>query len=120
MDKRQHYRVPFTGKAKVSTETRSVEVTISNMSLGGLLLHAKKRFDLGKELTVKISGTHRGKSFREIVLGKIVVTHLSPDGNAYGLQFLDYIDQEQQPSLYSWVSSRQKKAISSFLREPLP
>lgn len=117
MDKRQHLRVPFHGKAKVSTEARSVEVTISNMSLGGLLLHTKKRFDLGKEVTVHISGTHRGKSFREKVFGRIVVTHRSPDGNAYGLQFSSYLDRQQQPALFSWLSGRQKKAISSFLRD---
>lgn len=118
MDQRKHPRIPFFGTAKILTETRSIEVTISNMSLGGLLLHSNKPFDLGKELIIQISGTYRGKQFKERVLGRIVAIHRGPVGNSYGLQFGSYLDEERQPSLFASVSKSKKKTITSFLRDP--
>jgi hypothetical protein len=117
MDQRKHPRVPFFGTAKISTEAKPIEVTVSNMSLGGVLLHSNKPFELGKEITVQINGTYRGKTFQEKVFGRIVAVHRGPVGNSYGLQFGIYLDSERQPCLFAWVNRSKKKAITSFLRD---
>lgn len=117
MDQRKHPRVPFFGTAKISTEKKPIEVTISNMSQGGVLLHSNKPFELGKELTVQISGTYRGKTFQEKVFGRVVAVHRGPVGNSYGLQFSMYIDADRQPNLSAWLNRSKKKAITSFLRD---
>jgi hypothetical protein len=117
MDQRKHPRVPFFGTAKISTESKPIEVTISNMSQGGVLLHSNKPFELGKEMTVQISGTYRGKTFQEKVFGRVVAVHRGPVGNSYGLQFSTYLDPERQPSLCSWLNRSKKKGITSFLRD---
>jgi hypothetical protein len=117
MDQRKHPRIPFFGTAKISTETKPVEVTVSNMSLGGVLLHSDKPFELGKEMTVHITGTYRGKKFQEKVFGRVVAVHRGAVGNSYGLQFSIYLDSERQPCLFAWVNRSKKKAITSFLRD---
>jgi len=117
MEKRQHSRVPFSGKAKIATATRPIEVTISNISLGGLLFHSKKDFELGKEMVIQIKGTHRGKDFEEKVTGKIVAVHRSSAGNSFGLQFGTYLDESRQPYLLAAVTGSRKKGITSFLRD---
>jgi len=117
VDKRQHIRVPFTGKARLSTEdTTPVDVTISNMSLGGLLFHTSSLFDLGKHVTIHISGVFEEKTFREMVTGKIVTAHRGPAGNSFGIRFLSYLTEEKSPCLFGWVDSHEGKPIPSFLR----
>lgn len=117
VDKRQHIRVPFSGKARLSAEdTTPVDVTISNMSLGGLLFHTASVFDLGKRVTIHISGVFEEKTFREMVTGKIVAVHRGPAGNSFGIRFLSYLNEEKSPCLYGWVDSHEGKPIPSFLR----
>lgn len=117
VDKRQHIRVPFSGKARLSTrDDVPVDVTISNMSFGGLLFHTSHLFDLGKQVVINISGTHEDTSFREMVTGKIVAVHRGPVGNSFGIRFISYLTQEKSPCLYSWVDSHEGKPIPSFLR----
>lgn len=116
MNKRQHLRVPFAGKAKLVAEKDSVEVTISNMSLGGLLFHTSEKYDLGKEVIVHINGTYRKKKFNEKVMGKIVAVHRGPVGNSFGIRFLSYLNSKREPSLYAWVKSHKDKPTPSFLR----
>jgi len=116
MNKRVHLRVPFSGKAKLVAEKDSVDVTISNMSLGGLLFHTSEGFDLGKEVIININGTYRRKTFTEKVVGKIVAVHRGPVGNSFGIRFLSYLNPEREPSLYAWVESHKDKPSPSFLR----
>ncbi len=116
MNKRQHLRVPFAGRAKLLAEKEAVDVTISNMSLGGLLFHTSKKYDLGKEVIIHINGTFRRKSFQEKVIGRIVATHRGPVGNSFGIRFLSYLSREREPSLYAWVESHKDKPSPSFLR----
>lgn len=117
MEKRQHPRVPFSGQAKIATGGRSVAVKISNMSLGGLLLHSNKPFDLGKELVIRVNGTYKGKPFEEKVNGRIVAIHRNSAGSSYGLQFGSYLDPDHQPCLSALVSKSKRKRITSFLRD---
>lgn len=116
MNKRQFQRVPFSGKAKLVAEQESVEVTISNMSLGGLLFHTSNAFDLGKEVIIQIKGSFLKKSFKERVIGKVVAVHRGPIGNSFGIRFLAYLNPEREPSLYAWVESHQDRPSPSFLR----
>lgn len=116
MEQRQHPRVPFIGQAKIVAERRACEVTISNVSVGGFLLHSDKSFNLGKELTVQVCGVYRKKKFEEKIVGRIVTVHRSSAGNAYGLQFSAYLDPGHHPALLAWVTGRKKK-ITSFLRK---
>ncbi len=118
MDKRKHVRVPFAGKAKLSIENcKPVDVTISNMSLAGLLFHSSKDFDLGKLITVQVSGVFREKSFKEMVSGRIVTVHRGPVGNSFGLQFLAHLTEERSPSLVGWIDDYDEaKPMPSFLR----
>ena len=117
VDKRQHIRVPFSGKARLSSEDETpVHVTISNMSLGGLLFHTSHVFDLGKLVTIQISGTFQDKTFQERVTGKVVAVHRGPAGNSFGIRFLSYLNPEREPSLWAWVDSHEGKPIPSFLR----
>lgn len=117
VDKRQHIRVPFSGKARLSTrDDVPVDVTISNMSLGGLLFHTPHVFDLGKQIVVNISGTYEDKVFRELVTGKIVAVHRGPAGNSFGIRFISYLTEEKSPCLFGWVDSHEGKPIPSFLR----
>ncbi|HLG22572.1 MAG TPA: PilZ domain-containing protein [Candidatus Manganitrophaceae bacterium] len=117
MEQRKHSRVPFFGKAKIVTGTRSFDVTISNVSLGGLLLHSNKTLELGQEMGIQVHGVYKGKKFEEKVTGKIVAVHRGNVGNSYGLQFSAYLESERQPSLFAWVTTSRKKGISSFLRD---
>ncbi len=116
MNKRLHLRVPFSGKAKLVAGKAAAEVTISNMSLGGLLFHTSEEFDLGKEVIINISGTYRRKSFDEKVIGRIVAVHRGAVGNSFGIRFLSYLNAEREPSLFSWVESHKDKPSPSFLR----
>ncbi|MFQ5597461.1 MAG: PilZ domain-containing protein [Nitrospiria bacterium] len=116
MNKRQHQRVPFSGKAKLVAEKAEVDVTISNLSLGGLLFHTSSDFDLGKEVIIHISGTFRRKTFNERVIGRIVASHRGPVGNSFGIRFLSYLNPEREPTLHSWVESHQDNPSPSFLR----
>lgn len=116
-EKRRHSRVPFSGKAKIPTSPRAVEVMISNISLGGLLFHSKKDFELGKEMVIQVKGSHRGKGFEEKVTGRIVAVHRGTAGNSYGLQFGAYLDESRQPFLLATVTGSRKKGITSFLRD---
>ena len=116
MDKRRHLRVPFAGKAKVTAAKGSVDVTISNMSLGGLLFHTLESFELGQQVTLQLSGTFQEKAFQETVRGKIVTVHRGPAGNSFGARFTFYLESEAQPALYGWVESHQGKPLPSFLR----
>lgn len=116
-EKRRHSRIPFFGKAKISTSPRSIEVMISNISLGGLLFHSNKDFELGKEMVIQVKGAHKGKSFEEKVTGRIVAVHRGTAGNSYGLQFGAYLDESRQPCLLASVTGSRKKGITSFLRD---
>lgn len=117
MEKRRHSRIPFFGKAKITTATRPIEVAISNISLGGLLFHSNKDFELGKEMVIQIKGAHKGKEFEEKVTGRIVAVHRGSAGNSYGLQFGTYLDESRQPCLLASVTGSRKKGITSFLRD---
>ncbi|MBI3804662.1 MAG: PilZ domain-containing protein [Nitrospirae bacterium] len=117
MEKRRHSRVPLFTKATITTAARPVQITISNISLGGLLFHCSKDFELGKEMVVQIKGTHRRKDFEEKVTGRIVAIHRGTAGKSYGLQFGAYLDEDRQPALLAFVSGSKKKAITSFLRD---
>jgi len=119
MNKRQHVRVPFFGKASVMIEGLPLEVTISNLSMGGLLLHTSRSFDLGSELSTRLSGKLVGVLFEETVDGRVVAVHKGPAGNSYGIRFKEYLDQARQPSLYSWVNNHQEKPVPSFLRNTI-
>ncbi|MFQ5543702.1 MAG: PilZ domain-containing protein [Nitrospiria bacterium] len=119
MNKRQHVRVPFFGKASVLIEGLPLEVSISNLSMGGLLLHTSESFDLGCELATRLSGKLSGIFFEENVDGRIVAVHKGSAGNSYGIRFKEYLDQEKQPSLYSWVNNHQEKPSPSFLRNTI-
>lgn len=120
MDKRRHVRVPFAGKARLSTEDiEPTSVTISNMSLAGLLFHTSQAFDLGKMITIQITGTFNEKTFKERVVGNIVAIHRGPAGNSFGIRFLTFLCEEKEPSLFGWVDSHEGKPIPSFLRNSI-
>jgi len=116
MDKRRHLRVPFAGKAKLKSGGGSVDVTISNMSLGGLLFHTLESFDLGQQVSLRLSGTFQEKPFEEEVRGRVVTVHRGPVGNSFGIRFTFYLEADVQPALYAWVESHQGKPMPSFLR----
>ncbi|MFY9268786.1 MAG: PilZ domain-containing protein [Candidatus Manganitrophaceae bacterium] len=117
MDQRQHSRVPLFTKAKVVSGARPLEITVSNISLGGLLFHSIKDFELGKEMVIQIKGTFRSKEFEEKVTGRIVAVHRSSAGNSYGFQFGVYLEESRHPSLVAFVNRSRKKGITSFLRD---
>ncbi len=117
VDKRQHIRVPFSAKAKLSTEdTIPVDVTVSNMSFGGLLFHTTAVFELGKMVTINISGKFKEKAFKERTIGRIVAVHRGPAGNSFGVRFIGYLSPEKEPALYNWVDGHEGKTTPSFLR----
>jgi len=116
MDKRRHLRVPFAGKARLSAGEETVDVSTSNMSLGGLLFHTLETFELGQQVTLRLSGTFQEKPFEEEVRGRVVTVHRGPAGNSFGIRFTFYLEAETQPSLHGWVESHQGKPLPSFLR----
>ncbi len=115
-NKRAHVRVPFVGRAKIVAQKDQTDVTISNMSLGGLLFHTTQAFDLGKEVVIDISGTFQENPFAEKVIGRIVASHRGPAGNSFGIRFLSYLNSDREPSLCAWVNSHQDTPSPSFLR----
>lgn len=115
-NKRMHIRVPFAGRAKIVAQQDLTDVTISNMSLGGLLFHTTEVFDLGKEVVIDIAGTFEDKKFTEKVIGRIVASHRGPVGNSFGIRFLTYLSEGREPSLCAWVNSHQDTPSPSFLR----
>lgn len=117
MDLRKHPRVPFSGKAKILNTKPQCEVTISNFSAGGLLLHTKKAFNLGQELTIELTGLFKKEPFHEKVSGRVVTLHRKDTINSYGLQFGLYLDADLHPALFSMVTKSKRKKISSFLRD---
>ncbi len=117
VDKRQHIRVPFSAKARLSSEDIiPADVTISNLSFGGLLFHTTSVFELGKMVTIHVSGKFKNISFKERVVGKIVAVHRGPAGNSFGVRFIAYLDPEKEPSLYQWVENHEGKITPSFIR----
>lgn len=117
VNKRQHIRVPFSAQARLSAEdTTPADVTISNMSFGGLLFHTTDVFELGKIVSIHISGKFQETPFKERVTGRIVAVHRGPAGNSFGIRFIAYLSPEKEPSLYGWVDSHEGKPIPSFLR----
>ena len=102
LDQRKQPRVAFSGKGMIASGARPVEITVSNISLSGLLFHAKERFDLGKQLTLKIKG-EEGKSFEEQVAGRIVAVHRGEADHSYGLEFLAHLTSERQPCLFAKI-----------------
>lgn len=115
-NKRMHVRVPFSGRAKIVAQKDQTDVTISNMSLGGLLFHTTQVFDLGKEIVIDIGGIFQDKQFTEKVIGRIVASHRGPAGNSFGIRFLSYLNSDREPSLCAWVNSHQDTPSPSFLR----
>ena len=93
-----------------------VDVTISNMSLGGLLFHTSKAFELGTHMTIVLRGVFQEKPFEETVQGRIVTVHRGPAGNSFGVRFITYLEPDEQPSLHAWVESHEGKPLPSFLR----
>jgi hypothetical protein len=103
LDQRKQPRIAFSGKGSVVFGPRPTGITISNISLSGLLFHAKERFDLGKQLTIRVNGEEGGKPFEEQVAGRIVAVHRGNDSHSYGLQFLAQLNAERQPCLFAKI-----------------
>lgn len=103
LDQRKQLRIAFSGKGSVVFGPRPIEITISNISLSGLLFHARERFDLGKLLTLRIIGDEGGKPFEEKVTGRIVAVHRGDGSHSYGLQFLALLAAERQPCLFAKI-----------------
>lgn len=103
LDQRKQSRIAFTGKGSVVLGQRPIEITISNISLSGLLFHAKERFDLGKLLTLRILGEEEGKPFEEKVSGRVMAAHRGNGSHSYGLQFPALLTAEEHPCLFSKI-----------------
>ena len=103
LDQRKQPRIAFSGKGSVVFGPRPIEITISNISLSGLLFHAKEQFDLGKLLTLRIIGEEEGKPFEEKVSGRVVAVHRGNGSHSYGLQFLALLAAERQPCLFAKI-----------------
>lgn len=112
LDQRKQPRIPFSGKGKIVSEARPVEITVGNISLSGVLFHAQPRFDLGKQLTLRINGEHGGKSFEEQVAGRIMAAHRGDQSHSYGLQFLNHLTADQQPCLFAKIDQVRKQKQS--------
>ncbi|MEK7285933.1 MAG: PilZ domain-containing protein [Nitrospirota bacterium] len=117
-DKRKYPRVPLTTSASILVEEASIEITIGNMSMGGILFHTQHQFDLGKTMTIVFCGVYQGKDFKEAVLGKIMTVSRKDSGSSYGFQFSTQLDADLQPFLAGFVN-RTKGSDISFLRDPL-
>ena len=116
-EKRQHPRIAFLGTASISMEKNTVDVSITNMSMGGLHFHCNGVFDLGGEVCMHVKGAYRGKQFEEMVSGRIVTVYRSRGENSYGLQFALALDSERQPFLVRSLQGRKKRGVLSFLRD---
>lgn len=103
LDQRKQPRIAFSGKGSVIFGPRPIEISIGNISLSGLLFHTKERFDLGKLLTLRITGEEEEKPFEEQVSGRIVAVHRSDSSHSYGLQFLALLTAEKHPSLFGKI-----------------
>ncbi|MFQ5587814.1 MAG: PilZ domain-containing protein [Nitrospiria bacterium] len=120
VDKRKHIRVPFSAKARLSAEdTEPVDVAISNLSFGGLLFHTAAVFELGKMVSIHVSGKFKENAFKERVTGRIVAVHRGVAGNSFGIRFITYLTPEKEPALHDWVDSHEGKPIPSFLRSSM-
>lgn len=103
LDQRKQPRIAFSGKGSVVFGPRPIEITISNISLSGLLFHANERFDLGKLLTLRIIGEEEGKPFEEKAAGRVMAVHRGDSSHSYGLQFLALLTAEKQPCLFAKI-----------------
>lgn len=112
LDHRKQPRIPFSGKGKIVSEARPVEITVGNISLSGLLFHAQPRFDLGKQMTLRINGEHGEKPFEEEVAGRIMAVHRGDQSHSYGLQFQNHLTVDRQPRLFAKIDRviRQKQS----------
>jgi hypothetical protein len=100
----------------------SIDITIGNVSAGGVLFHTGHQFNLGEMMKVIFRGTYQGKDFEESVPGKIVtvsrIVSRKDSSNSYGLKFSTDLIEEGQPFLSGFVNRTRGKGIS-FLRNPL-
>lgn len=116
-DQRTSARVPLTASAEAILGGKSIEVVICNISLGGVLFHCDRQFELGDMITIAFSGVHQGIEFNERVPGKIVTICRREDRNSYGLQFATSLHPERYPSLTTFVDRGRRMEVS-FLRDP--
>ena len=116
-DKRDHPRVPLAANANILVGNNTIEVTIGNISLSGVMFHSDQQLNLGAIISVIFQGIFKEQPFSESVLGKIVTISRKESGNSYGLQFSTYLASEHQPFLASFVNRTRGKGIS-FLRDP--
>lgn len=103
LDQRKQPRIAFAGKGIITSGARPIEITVSNISLSGVLFHTKERFDLGKQLNLKIKGEENGKPFEEQLAGRVVAIHRGEQTHSYGLQFVAHLTAERQPCLFAKI-----------------
>jgi len=117
IDQRQHDRVTVSYATKILCGNGSTDVEIENISQGGALFHARKRFKIGDMLTIIVTGVHCGAEFQESVPGRIITISQKGDQYSYGFKFAVELHPHQTPSLSEFfVHDRWEE--KSFLRDP--
>lgn len=90
---RRHLRTFVKIKVDATFGGATHFATISNISLGGVLVDSEKPIDMGQ--IIKLSFFLPGDDVPITVIGK-VVRQASPDRHAYGCEFLDLSDEQLQ------------------------
>lgn len=104
LDARKHRRIPFLAQGKVLLRPQPIVVTIRNLSFSGLRFECAARFDLGKPITLLVSGELDGRPFDETVEGRVMAIRRGAGEHAYGLQFTTLLSPERQPHLTALLS----------------